>query len=139
MKVITLKRICLTKIATYGVLIDDFETPFAVTLELPWKSNEQMTSCIPKGEYLCSQTVRVKHGLCYEVLQVPNREHILFHKGNNVWDSRGCILVGEQFEDTLTPEGKLVTSILYSGKGFSELITRTSRDKQFKLVIVETA
>jgi len=33
----------------------------------------------------------------FEVLSVPNRSGILFHVGNSVKDSRGCILIGSSF------------------------------------------
>lgn len=121
---------------TYGVLIDN--KPFCLTLELPWKDNRQDVSCIPAGEYLCNRTVRLKVGQTFEILQIPNRSDVLIHKGNNVWESRGCLLLGEQFEDSVAPNGKsIVTSVLSSGKAYSEFITRLTGQDQFKLVIKE--
>ena len=34
--------------------------------------------------------------MTYEVLDVPDRSLILFHAGNTISDSRGCILLGER-------------------------------------------
>ena len=93
MKHLVLHRIALNEYATYGVLINDVNnTPFAVTLELPWLNNEQSISCIPFGFYNCKRIISPSHGDVFEILNVRGRKHILFHKGNTVKDSLGCIL-----------------------------------------------
>jgi len=68
------------------------------TLENPWLDNQRNISCIPKGEYKVrlrlpreSATRDYVHLL---VEDVENRSYILFHRGNNAKDTRGCILVG---------------------------------------------
>ena len=68
------------------------------TLENPWKDNQRNISCIPEGEYKVrlrlpreSATRNYIHLL---VQDVPNRDWILFHRGNTSKDTRGCILVG---------------------------------------------
>ncbi len=129
MKVITLNRIAENKDGTFGVLID-WDTPFALTLERLWLNNEPMISCIPFGEYMCQRVVTPKHGEVFEVLHVPNRSAILFHKGNVMEQTEGCILVGEQFESL---EGK--TAVLHSGKGFGEFMERLTGLDEFKLLI----
>jgi hypothetical protein len=70
----------------------------AHTLELAWRDNQKSVSCIPSGEYKCrvrlareSATREYVHLL---VQDVPDRSYILFHRGNNPSDSRGCILTG---------------------------------------------
>ena len=137
MKVLTLKRIALNPESTLGVILDGTE-PFALTLELPWKDNRPNESCIPKGEYLALRTVKPIHGECYELQDVPNRSSILFHKGNFPTNSKGCIILGEQFEQTLNPDAdKVVTAVLASGKAYSEFMIRLKRDMNFKLVILE--
>mgnify|MGYP003134269587 CR=1 FL=1 len=70
----------------------------AHSLELPWKDNEKSVSCIPEGVYGCRVRYRNESG-SYDyvhllVKDVPNRSHILFHKGNYPSDTRGCILTG---------------------------------------------
>jgi len=111
-----LKRIWGSGTATYGVLIDD--VPFAVTLELPWRNNQQDISCIPAGNYYCRKFRQV-----FQVINVPGRKDILIHKGNLDIETKGCILVGEQYEK-LFHKSKWWNGILQSRKGFNELLQR---------------
>jgi hypothetical protein len=64
------------------------------TLELPWKDNFRRISCIPEGDYKVELYNSPTFGLCYKILDVPNRNYILFHTGNTVADIKGCVLVG---------------------------------------------
>lgn len=68
-----------------------------VTLELPWRDNQQGQSCIPEGIYRVRHRTSPKHGDHYQVLDVPARDLILFHSGNFVYQLLGCILPGERF------------------------------------------
>lgn len=130
---LTIKRIAKTSHGTFGVLLDDFGFPFALTAERPWLENVSNESCIPAGEYRCAVITSPKFGKCIEVLNVPDRSHILFHKGNvPMKDSHGCILVGEQFELL----GKQ-HAVLSSRKGFSELMRLIEGIDEFDLVIME--
>jgi len=130
---LTIKRIAKTGYGTFGVLLDDFGFPFALTAERPWLENKSNESCIPAGEYRCAAITSPKFGKCIEVLNVPDRSHILFHKGNvPMKDSHGCILVGEQFESL----GKQ-HAVLSSRKGFSELMGLIEGIDEFDLVIME--
>ena len=54
--------------------------------------NKPNISCIPAGNYIIKPVNSPKFGLTYEVCDVKGRTHILFHKGNFVDDSLGCIL-----------------------------------------------
>jgi len=85
---------------TFGILLAKgkrFET-----VELPWHDNQKGISCIPYGEYECEIVNSPKFGRVYQVKDVDERTHILFHWGN--WagdmaegfrsDSDGCILIG---------------------------------------------
>lgn len=84
---------------TYGVLLYN-NLPRMFTLELPDLGNHQDKSCIPLGTY----TAEVVHdhttnkGMVIDttlkVLDVPSRTGILFHIGNSVRDTSGCILLG---------------------------------------------
>jgi len=71
-----------------------------LTLELPWLANQRSVSCIPPGSYIVAPRDGVAVGSRvapyqhFHVLDVPGRDWILFHAGNTVKDSRGCILVG---------------------------------------------
>lgn len=66
----------------------------AHTLERPWLGNKPYESCIPGGDYTCVRRVSPKFGETFEVRDVRGRTDILFHPGNAVDDTQGCILVG---------------------------------------------
>ena len=70
----------------------------ADTLELPWKDNQRSISCIPEGEYKVrlrlARESATRDYLHLLVQDVPNRDWILFHRGNSAKDTRGCILLG---------------------------------------------
>lgn len=71
-----------------------------VTLELPWLNNLPKKSCIPEGVYSCEKVRNRTTGggtfirETFLVKDVPGRSGILFHVGNSVLDTEGCILVG---------------------------------------------
>ena len=65
------------------------------TLELPWLDNERSISCIPEGEYEAIYRQSPKNGEVFELLNVPDRTYIQFHKGNFNYQTEGCILVGK--------------------------------------------
>ncbi len=118
--------------ATFGVLKTDDDMPFAVTAELPWKDNQVGVSCIPKGTYECKRIISPKFGETFEIIDVPGRTHILFHKGNNPpADSKGCILIAEEF-GTLNGEA----AILASGRGFAEFLQKVKNLDSFILNII---
>lgn len=85
------------KYGTRGVLRIDKEL-FCVTLELPWKMNQRDISCIPTGTYEVEYVNSLHFGLSYEVKDVPGRSNILFHRGNTVRDTNGCILLGRKYQ-----------------------------------------
>ena len=128
-----LKRIWETDTATYGVLIDD--VPFAVTLELPWRNNQRDISCIPAGIYCCQKIMSPHFGEVFSFINVPGRKDILIHKGNLDIETKGCILVGEQFEKFFR-KSKWWNGILRSHKGFSELLQRGGEG--FRLDVINT-
>ena len=68
------------------------------TLENAWKNNQRNISCIPEGEYPVRLRLARESGsrdyLHLLVQEVPNRDWILFHRGNTAKDTSGCILVG---------------------------------------------
>lgn len=79
--------------ATLGALYLDDHRVFW-TCENPWKNNVRNLSCIPKGIYTCQKILSPRFGQTYEITNVPNRSEIIFHVGNTVDDTRGCILLG---------------------------------------------
>jgi hypothetical protein len=124
-----LLRISLTTNATFGVLLEE-DIPFCVTLERPWLGNIKSISCIPDGLYNCKRVQSPKFGDTFEIENVLNRTHILFHKGNLSDDTHGCVLVGEQFEPF---RGE--NAVLASGEAFAEFKKRTEGIDSFLLQI----
>ena len=68
------------------------------TLENSWQDNQRNISCIPEGVYPVRLRLPRESGtrdyLHLLVQEVPNRDYILFHRGNTAKDTSGCILVG---------------------------------------------
>ena len=124
-----LKRVIDNKDATFGVLING-DTPFAVTLEPAWEDNKKGISCIPSGPYNCKRVKSPKFGDTFEILDVEERTHILFHKGNSERNTQGCVLIAEEF-------GKLngKAAVLASGRGFAEFMSILKEVDEFELTI----
>ncbi len=124
-KKIILARIATGKDGTFGVLIDG-NIPFALTLEPPWRDNQKNISCIPGGSYQCDSVNSPRFGYTFSVLHVPDRTHIVFHCGNYTKDTKGCILVGEQFQND---------GLLASRDGYKEFMFRLKDYESFSLEI----
>lgn len=112
---------------TYGLLVVGSHTFF--TLELPWKDNQVRSSCIPVGGYKLSITESPKFGRVIYVHDVPGRSEILFHVGNKLSDTQGCILVGGALE--IGSENPLTGS----KKAFDRLLKIVSSEKSNALII----
>lgn len=80
----------------FGTLFNSQGEILCETLELQWAQNKQSISCIPRGSYECFITFSQKLGRVIAVKDVPGRTDILFHPGNSVTDTRGCILPGRE-------------------------------------------
>ena len=124
-----LKRVVDNEDATFGVLING-DIPFAVTLEPAWEDNKKGISCIPSGPYSCKRVKSPKFGDTFEILDVLERTHILFHKGNSERNTQGCVLIAEEF-------GKLngKAAVLASGRGFAEFMSILKEVDEFELTI----
>ena len=90
-------RDTFTEESTIGELFINGER-ICDTLERPYFNNQRNISCIPEGVYPVrlrlpreSATRDYIHLL---VQDVPDRDWILFHRGNFPKDTSGCILVG---------------------------------------------
>jgi hypothetical protein len=130
--IVTIKRGASLKEGTFGMILYNGK-PFAVTGERPWKDNQKNISCIPVGIYLCKRYSSDKYPDTFEVVNVPGRTHILFHKGNfPLKDSKGCILIAEKFEDINDD-----VCVLESNNGFSEFLSKLKGVNTFILQIVE--
>jgi len=124
MGIFKLVRISMIRDGTFGVLLEE-NIPFALTVERPWLNNQKGISCIPGGSYSCRRVDSPKFGNTFEVVDVPGRSEILFHKGNLSDDSHGCIIIGEQFESL---KGRC--AVWSSDKGFTEFLDRL-KDRVF--------
>ena len=67
-------------------------TKICECIELPWRNNKRMISCIPEGRYRLIKRMHYRWGEQLAVVNVPGREAILFHPGNNALNElQGCI------------------------------------------------
>ena len=124
-----LKRVADNEDATFGVLING-NIPFAVTLEPAWEDNKKGISCIPSGPYSCKRVKSPRFGDTFEILDVEERTHILFHKGNSERNTQGCVLIAEEFGRL---NGK--AAVLASGRGFTEFMSILKEVDEFELII----
>lgn len=127
-KLICLKRIATSDAGTFGVLLDD-GVPFCVTCELPWEDNQANISSIPAGIYEAIRVDSPRFGKTFEVSNIKGRSHILFHKGNSIKDSRGCILLAESYGRNDFVERSKVA--------FDEFMQRTKGCEYFVLQVTE--
>ena len=90
---IEITRFALFGDRTLGALkIDDFQL---WTIERPWLNNVPFKSCIPTGQYKVRRTNSPRFGPdTWQVQDVPDRTHILFHVANTSADVVGCIGCG---------------------------------------------
>lgn len=91
---INILRLECTPECTIGVLRIGSEV-LCATLELPWRGNQPNVSCIPCGVYTARRVNSPKYGDTFCIADVHGRGHILFHWGNFVRDTLGCVLLGE--------------------------------------------
>ncbi len=87
---------------------DDSFNQFGYNIELPYLDNRRSVSCVPSGIYTFQKIVRPNGDEAIEILNVPNRTHILAHSGNYMQDTGGCILPNISYsytKDTRTPYG----------------------------------
>jgi len=122
-----IQRICTGIHGTFGVMMQN-GWPFALSLEDPWLNNRPFESCIPTGLYKCKRIISPKFGTTFEVQNVEDRTHILFHVGNTIDDVSGCIAVGEEFG---VFNGH--PSVMGSSRGFMDFMGRYSKYKEFEL------
>jgi hypothetical protein len=135
----TLKRISYTDDGVLGVLLCG-NAPVALTLEEEWKSNQSNISCIPPGSYLCRKVTTPKHGVTFEVQDVPGRGSILFHSGNTEEDTMGCILTGCEYGTLMVKDedtGAMVSkhAVLRSKEAFNKFMAATGGKETIALHI----
>ena len=90
-------------------------------------------SSIPAQQYTCRRYSSDTYPDTWEVCNVPGRSYILFHSGNVITHTAGCILVGSH-------HGKLRSydrAVLNSGLTFKELMGSTEGLNRMHLTIRE--
>ena len=108
-------RDTLNDVSTMGKLFLNGEE-FCNTLELAWKDNQRSISCIPAGEYDVRLRLPSESGsrnyVHLLIQDVPNRDYVLFHRGNTAKDSRGCVLVGQSRKQHFVGNSTLAMDLL---------------------------
>ena len=108
-------RDTFTENSTIGELFLNGE-PMCDTLENPYINNERNISCIPEGEYKVrlrlARESATRDYLHLLVQDVPNRDWILFHRGNSAKDTSGCILVGLGSQQDFVQNSTLAMDLL---------------------------
>ncbi len=62
-------------------------------------TEENESSCIPEGIYICKKYSSEKYPDTWEITGVPGRKAILFHTANYVSQLKGCIAICNQVLD----------------------------------------
>jgi len=119
------------RFGTFGILRVN-KRVFCATLEPPDLENLRNKSSIPAQQYLCRRYSSEKHPTTFEVTNVPGRDRILFHPGNTVDDTAGCILLGQHFGKLREKRG-----VLNSGQTFRNFIGLMGAAQSFHLTIYE--
>lgn len=124
-----LRRFANTPNGTMGRMGDLY------TMERPDLDNVPMLSRIPAGVYTCVLDWYHKGGYnTYHITNVPDRERILFHKGNWMRDVNGCVALGTDF-GMLSGE----MAVLHSTVAFNKFMQERRGRLSWQLQIVDEA
>jgi hypothetical protein len=116
---------------TFGILKLD-KGVFCCTLEPPDKENQANISSIPAQQYICEKINSPRYGSTFQIMNIPGRSNVLFHAGNIVDHTKGCIILGQFF-------GKLKgqRAVLNSGNTFKTFMQLLASENEFHLTIKE--
>jgi hypothetical protein len=78
---------------TFGVLRIQKQL-FCCTLEPRDELNARNISSIPAQQYICKRIQSPRWGETFQILDVPGRTGCLFHQGNVVEHTEGCVILG---------------------------------------------
>jgi hypothetical protein len=116
---------------TNGILSIGNE-PICKTIELPWKMNQRLISCIPEGRYAMKLRYSKKYAQHLILDSVPNRSLILIHPANNAMlELRGCIAPVTE----LTGQGRGSGSRKAMNKLLQVVLPRLNEGEEILLVI----
>ena len=101
----------------------------------PWKNqNRDFASCIPAQVYACEKVLSNRFGYeTFNVLDVPGRENIIFHHGNVLKDTEGCLLPGLGIGYPYTG----VRGVINSKNAMKKMMKLLEEINRFRLRIVE--
>lgn len=105
-----------------------------LTCERPWRGNRVSESCIPPGVYdmglrrstVVEETTGGDYLTGWEVKDVPGRSYIMFHPGNTIDDSEGCILPGRSLS-AWEVKGKMRWAVTESRDTFERLMEQLGK------------
>jgi len=120
---------------SFGIFVLNDEA-FCITLELPNKLNKRNISCIVAKQYICERIISQKFGETFQIMNVPDRDHVLFHPANTVEDLEGCIALGANF-GKLRKGNQMLRASLNSGRTFKNFMAEMKGIDRFKLTIKE--
>jgi len=131
MEKIILQRLSDDGFKTIGSLIFK-NLLISLTVERPWKNNEQNVSCIPVGTYNCIPENHPTKKQVFRLQKVKGRDGILIHIANSATELHGCIAPGMGIMDNSRPE---IYGVANSAFAMRKLIELTDF-KPFQLVIL---
>jgi len=120
---------------TFGALLINTHV-FCVTMEPPDLDNQRNISNIPPGKYICKRVVSPRFGETFEITGVPKRTHVLFHAGNLVTHTEGCVLLARKW-GVLRVYSIEYRAILNSGDTFKAFMLKMKDVDKCELEIVE--
>ena len=130
MKNVILKRIEKTEECSIGILSVDGMV-VCLTLEEPWRNNQQDISCIPPGNYpLKLEFSPSRQRNLWTIKDVPKRTYVRVHTGNTVDDTEGCPLTG-----TYTGEIKGKRAVMDSRAAFKRFMAAMGDETEAKITI----
>lgn len=141
MKTFYIMRLPSTEYGTFGVLVYE-RIPFAVTLEPPWNDNqrddpntpEDESSCVLAGVYILKRVNSPAYGNVFTLTDVQGRTYILLHWGNVRKNTKGCVLIAEEFGN-LAGVPAVLNSKNTAGKGFNEFMNLLEGEDEARLII----
>jgi len=105
---------------------------FCSTLEPPDVENVRNISSIPEQQYMCERHISPKFHETFLIKDVPMRDKVLFHAGNVVEHTKGCVILGRTWG---VLEGN--RAVLNSGNTFKAFMKVMKDHQQFHLTIIE--
>jgi len=109
---------------------------FCTTLEPGDLENRKNISSIPAQQYTCRRFLSNKFGMTFQIMNVPGRDSILFHPGNFVFETQGCVLLA-QHPSKLIVANIEHRAVLNSGLTFKAFMNIMDGYEEFHLTIVE--